>query len=872
MSTKKSRGDHRPGFIQVLAEFFALSSRLSLSCRDKTLQAQKHPALQIATYDSAEALVNNPSHHFANDKRKHQSLRILIPSLPLTYSSNTSHPLLHQVSNKMDPNNPGGVHKNHQEQTPGPVGRGGTAGPPLGFELKVNKATTVNNYLQVDAPQNSYGGAEAAEAFMRNWNAPVRGPVKDFGPIGGPTPAGYSRTNPTPLTAEQLQELASASGSGQLNDHSNGSYKFRKINTTPLWARQPPQGFTAPSHGTAGTSTAHSTELPPGQQHPNIYGAAQQVPNVKVPAPTPSMTGGSGVYRHVGSPYNMTGEQGPTLDPLGYIESAFRPRREYPNEIPPQVLMMGSGVQSRKRAPASGIPQAINQNFRQSASTDSRYSFGEPDRVSLRTNSDSFGSGSLPNSRDTSYGSNFTMAGVPPPHNAAKLYGDSADMNQLSAEMNQLAGNNSGITDNGGQGNQESSSGSDNIEGEPTSNMGKDYIARLEHQTIENMRYLREQEDQSEVYLAFYGHWTDRAKKNRGLLQQIEDALDTLGVFRGTGLMGIFPILKRHPQAVSQPQKVRLADWYNGSPNFNIPQPLGTMPGENDHSFTSHVLQRYNQMMADHSMSNGMNGGHDHGAVNHNPGNGTHAASRNRKDEFRPSYMVNGGLRPPVSGILLYQAAHAGIDIQTCKYKGSLSARMVKNALTAPGDNCAVFIKAVDPSVSDWEVFQTIDDPVFSYFKKDPIKDKHPYCAITITFMDRAAAERYMNKSIVHGIVLGGHPVNVVWSKDPAAPAEPYERTQSRVLSITGPASDPMMNINEIKKFLHRNLAFVLVQEDRFYIAAGIVQVDLHFQSVRGQSRQSKTCLEKYLRHLGNRNITVGYGVDPCGMRWAVGF
>ncbi|CAG8978365.1 hypothetical protein HYALB_00013045 [Hymenoscyphus albidus] len=782
----------------------------------------------------------------------------------------------------MDPNNPGRVQENHQEQPQGSAGRG-TTGTPIGFErkkantyikegrrlttqtVKVNKATTVNNYLQVDNPQNGYGGAEAAEAFMRNWSPLVRGPLKDFGPIGGrrlkhtsskklsadetiATPAGYSRTNPTPLTAEQLQELAG--GSGQLNDHSNDSYKFRTFNTTPLWARRP-QGFNAPSRGTASTSAANSTPLPPVQQHPNIYGAAQQAPNVKIPAPTPSMAGGSGVYRHVGSPYNMTGEEGPTLDPLGYIESAFRPRREYPNEIPPQVLMMGSGVQSRNRAPASGIPQATNPNVRQSAYTGSPYGFGQADDGgSVRTNSDSFGTGSLPNSRDTSYGSNFTMTGIPPPHNAGKLYGDSADMNQLSADMNQLEGNNSGITANGGQGNQESPWGSDNIEGDLTSNMTKDGIARLEHQTIENMRYLREQEDQSEI----------------------EDALDTLGVFRGTGLMGIFPILKRHPESASQPQKVRLADWYNGSPNFNIPRPLGTMPGENDQSFTSHVLQRYNQMMADHNMSDSMNGGYAHGAVNHNPGNGTHAASRNRKDEFKPSYMVNGGLRPAVSSILLYQAAHAGIDIQTCKYKGSVSARMVKNALTAPGDNCAVFIKAVDRSVSDWEVFQTINDPVFSYFKKDPIKDKHPYCAITITFMDRAAAERYMNKSIVHGIVLGGHPVNVVWSKDPAAPAEPYERTQSRVLSITGPSSDPLMDINEIKKFLHRNLAFVLVQEDRVFIAAQIVQIDLHFQSIRGQSRQSKTCLEKYLRKGRRRDITVGYGVDPCGMRWAAGF
>lgn len=327
------------------------------------------------------------------------------------------------------------------------------------------------------------------------------------------------------------------------------------------------------------------------------------------------------------------------------------------------------------------------------------------------------------------------------------------------------------------------------------------------------------------------------------------------------GLFSIFPILQRNPDYLAERHKVWLADWYKGIPKSRISTPLqpASLASQQNRDHSTYDIYISNGYL--HSMTNE--------SVNQNESYEASGATdmnvRKSKDEFVPSYSKTGW-RPHCNSVLLYQAWIAGIDLRTCMYRGSISQKMIRNALTPPEHNCAVFIKAINPSVTDMEVFATFEDPIYSYYKKAPVKGKHPKCAVTITFMDHAAAERYVLKSEAYGIWLGRKPVKVVWSRDPACPAEPFEILQSRVLKLRGPMNDPEFSKWFIIRFLNMHIDFELIWDSEVdNIEPGIREVELHFQSIRGQSRAAKICLERDFRKRGKHHITVEYDRDPCG-------
>lgn len=330
------------------------------------------------------------------------------------------------------------------------------------------------------------------------------------------------------------------------------------------------------------------------------------------------------------------------------------------------------------------------------------------------------------------------------------------------------------------------------------------------------------------------------------------------------GLFGYFPILSRNPDFLNEKHKLRLADWYKGVPVSNIRTPLQVAPtiGQQnlEHlTYDAYISNVYGRAMAvEQVQAESVKAeSDDDGATN--------MTVRISKDNFAPSYSKTGW-RPKCNPVLLYQAYLAGINLRTCMYKGSISQKMIRNALTPAGQNCAVFIKSVDRSVTHEEIFSTFEDPIYSYYKKPPLRGKHDNCAVTVTFMDRDAADRYMSKSKALGIYLGGKLMTVVWSRDTACAAEPYEIGQSRALKIRGPMNDDKFTEESVVDFLLLKLDFELVwsrQVDN--IEPGTREIELHFQSIRGQSRAAKKCLERDYRNGGEHDITVDYAQDPCG-------
>lgn len=188
---------------------------------------------------------------------------------------------------------------------------------------------------------------------------------------------------------------------------------------------------------------------------------------------------------------------------------------------------------------------------------------------------------------------------------------------------------------------------------------------------------------------------------------------------------------------------------------------------------------------------------------------------------------------------------------------------MIRNMLTPGYLNCAVFIKAVNPSVTDQDIFNTFEDPVYSYYKKQPIEGKHPDCAVTVVFMDRAAAQRYMDKGARSEIILGGRARKAVWSRDHACPAEPFELSQSRVLKIRETIRDADFEMSSMIQYLQSMIDFGLVFQDQAHdMENGMREIVLHFHSIRGQSRAAKVALERKFGH----SITMEYEQDPCGI------
>lgn len=202
----------------------------------------------------------------------------------------------------------------------------------------------------------------------------------------------------------------------------------------------------------------------------------------------------------------------------------------------------------------------------------------------------------------------------------------------------------------------------------------------------------------------------------------------------------------------------------------------------------------------------------------------------NPYDDFAVSHRASGQERK-IDPEVARKAFEAGVGIDP-NYHGEFNEKSIEDRFIPEDENTAVFVKYIDPSVSDEEIFAAIQEGgVYSFCKKDPKPPKFPYCGATLAFNTRTAAIHFLDRSNNSGIFLGGRRVEVVPSFIPCRGLELDKSHQTRVLKIVGP--EELINADEIEKKFRQKIVFGLVKRPE-WVRDGKKTVEFHFHSILG--------------------------------------
>ena len=232
------------------------------------------------------------------------------------------------------------------------------------------------------------------------------------------------------------------------------------------------------------------------------------------------------------------------------------------------------------------------------------------------------------------------------------------------------------------------------------------------------------------------------------------------------------------------------------------------------------------------------------------------------RERFHPMGGLSGEQRILSPGTTT-RALAAGVDLNS-NYLGRVTEFDIENA-NCPGHlNCALRITDIPPAATAQEIFDVIDQKVFSFSKNPPVRNVFPNCAARFVFMTRRAAEGFMAKACSrYGVRIRGQRLNVIWNRDRVLPRPFFELHQSRVIRIIGPEDD--ISAHSIENFLHQKIAFDLVDRKEWLVVGGKKIVELSFDSIRGQSRAAYKGYLDYIKdNMLQGKHAICWAPDPC--------
>jgi hypothetical protein len=172
--------------------------------------------------------------------------------------------------------------------------------------------------------------------------------------------------------------------------------------------------------------------------------------------------------------------------------------------------------------------------------------------------------------------------------------------------------------------------------------------------------------------------------------------------------------------------------------------------------------------------------------------------------------------------------------------------------------NTSLWLKGLPPGVQPSQIFDMIQCGSVWSLDLKPTTEQHATVAATLTFMTPFAASLFLGHCRFHGLQLDGHWISASYNKF-GIPA--VSTKESRVLHIEGP---PHLMTPEGWKIQFKKAC--RFQMDRWsYLPCpvpGRLRMEFRFVRVDGQAQSCRQMIERELGHL---DITVWYGLDPCG-------
>lgn len=188
------------------------------------------------------------------------------------------------------------------------------------------------------------------------------------------------------------------------------------------------------------------------------------------------------------------------------------------------------------------------------------------------------------------------------------------------------------------------------------------------------------------------------------------------------------------------------------------------------------------------------------------------------------------------------------------------------NEILPADENTSLYLRGIPAHATLKEHYsQFIEGAVFAYTVDPPIPGFYTTCAARLAFTTREAAEAFYDRAnrTYRGVRIGGQKINVQWSDHKTRPLCPEEGHQTRVVQVKGTSELSPANLLD---FFHTNIDFELVHLDEWLVDGGHGKVvEIHFQSILGQSRAAMKCFYKWVALAEDRDdYRITYGPDPC--------
>jgi hypothetical protein len=236
---------------------------------------------------------------------------------------------------------------------------------------------------------------------------------------------------------------------------------------------------------------------------------------------------------------------------------------------------------------------------------------------------------------------------------------------------------------------------------------------------------------------------------------------------------------------------------------------------------------------------------------------------RQYREPFRPSRLLSG--QPAQISPKMAQHIHSTGTKLNPNYLSEVTPTVIAQRYTPWNENCAIRIEDIPASATLREVFATIQEgKVFQFVYIPPNPSKGHYdAAARLVFATRKAAENFVSRSTsLPGIFVKNQRLYIIWNRDRSPGLAPNNQGQSRVIRIVGPKHAFSMKM--VEDFLHQNVKFDLV--DRYEeVRHHKRTVELHFQSILGQSRSAMRCISEFFEDNGMRGLyNAFFAGDPC--------
>jgi hypothetical protein len=203
---------------------------------------------------------------------------------------------------------------------------------------------------------------------------------------------------------------------------------------------------------------------------------------------------------------------------------------------------------------------------------------------------------------------------------------------------------------------------------------------------------------------------------------------------------------------------------------------------------------------------------------------------------FQPSHkrMNRRRILPPE---LAQRALNAGVNLNS---EGEID---IRNAELPNNQNCCLFITDIPRAATLKDHFSRfVKGSVFSYRVDPAVEGQFHTCAAKLAFTTRSAAEAFhFRANNQGGVRILDRKGNVKWNRSKIRPLEGSEHHQPRVLRVRGSTT---LSTATLLGFLHAHIDFEFVDLKEWLTGGGSFKViELHFQSILGQSRSAMKCI-----------------------------